>query len=91
MKELAGIYDSDDVEVATDKLRALVERLVGKDEAAVVAGHLAILLGFETEATAPDRDSLFQSVRSSSRPAHGTSPLRSCSRTSTGPTRRCST
>ncbi|HEY2218168.1 MAG TPA: AAA family ATPase [Gaiellaceae bacterium] len=63
VKELAGIYDSDDVELATDKLRTLVERLVGKDEAAVVAGHLAILLGFETEATAPDRDSLFQSVR----------------------------
>jgi class 3 adenylate cyclase len=63
VKELAGIFDSDDVEVATDKLRTLVERLVGKDEAAVVAGHLAILLGFETEATAPDRDSLFQSVR----------------------------
>jgi class 3 adenylate cyclase len=63
VKELAGIFDSDGVEVATDKLRALVERLVGKDEAAVVAGHLAILLGFETEATAPDRDSLFQSVR----------------------------
>jgi class 3 adenylate cyclase len=63
VKELAGIYDSDDVDRATDKLRALVERLVGKDEAAVVAGHLAILLGFETEATAPDRDSLFQSVR----------------------------
>ena len=63
MKELAGIYDSDDVERATDKLRTLVERLVGKNEAAVVAGHLAILLGFETEATAPDRDSLFQSVR----------------------------
>jgi class 3 adenylate cyclase len=63
VKELAGIFDSDDVDVATDKLRALVERLVGKDEAAVVAGHLAILLGFETEASAPDRDSLFQSVR----------------------------
>ncbi len=63
LKELADIYDSDDVDVATDKLRALVERLVGKDEAVVVAGHLAILLGFETEATAPDRDSLFQSVR----------------------------
>ena len=63
VKELAGIYDSDDVERATDKLRTLVERLVGKNEAAVVAGHLAILLGFETEATAPDRDSLFQSVR----------------------------
>ncbi|HJU37915.1 MAG TPA: AAA family ATPase [Gaiellaceae bacterium] len=63
LKELADIYDSDDVDVATDKLRTLVERLVGKDEAVVVAGHLAILLGFETEATAPDRDSLFQSVR----------------------------
>jgi predicted ATPase len=63
VKELAGIFDSDDVAVATGKLRTLVERLVGKDEASVVAGHLAILLGFETEATAPDRDSLFQSVR----------------------------
>src|ERR1700751_930166 len=63
VKELGGIYDSDDVDRATDKLRPLVERLVGKSEAAVVAGHLAILLGFETEATAPDRDSLFQSVR----------------------------
>jgi class 3 adenylate cyclase len=63
VKELAGIFDSDDVDVATDKLRTLVERLVGKDEAAVVAGHLAILLGFETEASAPDRDTLFQSVR----------------------------
>ena len=63
VKELGGIYDSDGLELATDKLRTLVERLVGKDEAAVVAGHLAIILGFETEATAPDRDSLFHSVR----------------------------
>src|SRR4051795_3601584 len=63
VKELAGIFDSDDVEVATQKLRTLVERLVGKEEAEVVAGHIAILLGFETTATAPDRDSLFQSVR----------------------------
>jgi class 3 adenylate cyclase len=63
VKELAGIFDSDGVERATNKLRTLVERLVGKDEAAVVAGHLAILLGFETEVTTPDRDSLFQSVR----------------------------
>ena len=48
---------------ATDKLRALVERLVGPERGRVVAGHLAILLGFETQATTPDRDSLFQSVR----------------------------
>ena len=63
VKELAGIFDSDDVDVATGKLRDLVERLVGKEEAEAVAGHIAILLGFETRATAPDRDSLFQSVR----------------------------
>jgi class 3 adenylate cyclase len=63
IKELAGIFDSDDVEVATGKLRTLVERLVGKEEAEAVAGHIAILLGLETKATAPDRDSLFQSVR----------------------------
>ncbi|HET8751849.1 MAG TPA: AAA family ATPase [Gaiellaceae bacterium] len=63
VKELAGIFDSDDVAVATEKLRTLVERLVGKEEAEAVAGHIAILLGFETKTTAPDRDSLFQSVR----------------------------
>lgn len=63
IKELAAIFDSDDVAVATGKLRTLVERLVGKEEAEAVAGHIAILLGLETKATAPDRDSLFQSVR----------------------------
>jgi class 3 adenylate cyclase len=63
IKELAGIFDSDDLAVATGKLRTLVERLVGKEEAEAVAGHIAILLGLETKATAPDRDSLFQSVR----------------------------
>jgi class 3 adenylate cyclase len=63
VKELAGIFDSDDVAVATGKLRSLVERLVGKEEAEAVAGHIAILLGFETKATTPDRNSLFQSVR----------------------------
>jgi class 3 adenylate cyclase len=63
VKELAGIYDSDDVDVATGKLRTLVEHLVGPEEAETVAGHIAILLGYETKATTPDRDSLFQSVR----------------------------
>src|SRR5262249_52181345 len=63
VKELAGIFDSDYLEVATGKLRVLVERLVGTEEAAAVAGNLAILLGIETQATAPDRDTLFQSVR----------------------------
>ena len=63
VKDLAGIFDSDDVPVATGKLRDLVERLVGKEEAEAVAAHIAILLGIETKATTPDRDTLFQSVR----------------------------
>ncbi|MFZ0342515.1 MAG: AAA family ATPase [Gaiellaceae bacterium] len=63
VKELAGIYDSDDLALATGKLRTLVEQLVGQEEAEAVAGHIAILLGFETKATTPDRNSLFQSVR----------------------------
>ncbi|HZD87649.1 MAG TPA: AAA family ATPase [Gaiellaceae bacterium] len=63
VKELAGIFDSDGVDVAVGKLRESVGRLVGREEAEAVAGHLAILLGFDTTATTPDRDSLFQSVR----------------------------
>ena len=63
VKDLAGIYDSDGVDVAVGKLRASVARLVGPEQAETVAGHIAILLGFETQATTPDRDSLFQSVR----------------------------
>jgi class 3 adenylate cyclase len=63
VKELAGIFDSDDVDVAIKKLQTLVGRLVDEEEAETVAGHLAILLGFETKATAPDRDTLFHSVR----------------------------
>src|SRR5436305_2496572 len=62
VKDLAGIFDSDDVDVAVGKLRASVARLVGPEQAEAVARNLAILLGFETEATAPDRNSLFESV-----------------------------
>ncbi len=63
VKELAGIFDSDGVDLAVGKLRESVARLVGAEEAETVAGHIAILLGLDTKGTAPDRDSLFQSVR----------------------------
>jgi class 3 adenylate cyclase len=63
VKELAGIFDSDGVDVGVGKLRSFVGRLVGSERAETVAGHLAILLGFETKVTVPDRDTLFQSVR----------------------------
>jgi class 3 adenylate cyclase len=63
VKDLAGIYDSDGVDVGVEKLRASVTKLVGPEQAETVAGHLAILLGLDAQGTAPDRDTLFQSVR----------------------------
>ncbi len=91
VKELAGIYDSDDVAVATEKLRTLVERLVVKDEAETVAGHIAILLGFETHATTPIATASSSRSGSSSKRGRATRLRRSCSRTSTGQTRASST
>src|SRR5579862_644830 len=63
VKQLAGIFDSDDVDVAAAKLRATAGRLLGESEAAAVAEHLAILIGIETAASAADRESLFFSAR----------------------------
>jgi class 3 adenylate cyclase len=56
VKQLCGIFESDDPEVATAKLR---ERVV--DE--TVAGHLGILLGLDPEGSVADREELFFSVR----------------------------
>jgi class 3 adenylate cyclase len=56
VKQLCGIFESDDPEVATAKLRERVG-----DE--TVAGHLAILLGLDPEGSVADREELFFSVR----------------------------
>jgi class 3 adenylate cyclase len=63
VKTLAGVYDSDDMEVASAKLRETVSSLLGEAEAAQVVDHLAILIGFDHGAGAPDRESLFFSAR----------------------------
>jgi class 3 adenylate cyclase len=63
VKTLAGIYDTDDVEVAAVKLRERVASLVGDGEASRVADHLSILLGLDPGASAPDRASLFSAAR----------------------------
>jgi class 3 adenylate cyclase len=91
VKELAGIFDSDDVAVATGKLRTLVERLVGKEEAEAVAGHIAILLGFETRRPPQIATASSSPSGSSSRRERETRRRRSSSRTSTGQTPRSST
>ena len=64
VKELAGIFESDPVDVALEKLRRTVMELVGDSDAAEVAGHLAILLGLDPTGSVSDRETLFFSVRS---------------------------
>jgi class 3 adenylate cyclase len=63
IKQLAGIFETDSVEMALTKLRETVEGLVGTDEAKAVADHLAILLGLDPEGVVADRETLFFSVR----------------------------
>jgi class 3 adenylate cyclase len=62
VKQLAGIFESDSVEVARAKLVTTVER-IGAVDGDTVAQHLCILLGLEVEETIADRESLFFSVR----------------------------
>lgn len=62
VKQIAGIYESDQADVAVGKLRGFVEQLLGPSEAESVAGNLAVLLGLERGAVA-DRESMFFAVR----------------------------
>jgi class 3 adenylate cyclase len=63
IKQFCGIFESDPIDVAVDKLRAEVESLLGAFESAEVASHLAILLGLDREGSVGDRETLFFSVR----------------------------
>jgi class 3 adenylate cyclase len=63
LKQFCGIYESDPIEVALEKLRAEVGKLLGPSESDGVAGHLAILLGLDREGSVADRETLFFSVR----------------------------
>ncbi len=63
VKQFCGIFESDPIEVALEKLRAEVATLLGPSESDGVAGHLAILLGLDREGSVADRETLFFSVR----------------------------
>src|SRR3989475_7903204 len=63
VKQFCGIFESDPIEIALEKLRAEVATLLGPRESDGVAGHLAILLGLDREASVADRETLFFSVR----------------------------
>jgi class 3 adenylate cyclase/tetratricopeptide (TPR) repeat protein len=63
VKQFCGIFESDPIEVALEKLAAETAKLLGPSESQEVAGHLAILLGLDREGSVADRETLFFSVR----------------------------
>jgi class 3 adenylate cyclase len=63
VKQLCGIFESDPIDVALQKLRDRVETLVGSGQAKDISDHLAILLGLDPEGSVADRETLFFSVR----------------------------
>ncbi len=63
VKQVAGIFDSDDPEDAAAKLADAVASLAGAATAEEHAPHLATLLGLEGEQEVGDRETLFFSAR----------------------------
>jgi class 3 adenylate cyclase len=64
LKQLCGIFETDTVETALDKLDEAVSTLLPSAEGKDVTRHLGILLGLDPSGTVADRESLFFSIRS---------------------------
>jgi predicted ATPase len=64
VKQVAGVFDNDELDEARRKLRASVSDLVdGLEEAEAHAEHLAMLVGLGGSGEAADRETLFFSAR----------------------------
>jgi class 3 adenylate cyclase len=63
VKQLAGIFESDQDDVAMTKLTDTVLPLLGGSDQQHVIDNLAVLLGFGSQDAAADREALFFSVR----------------------------
>jgi class 3 adenylate cyclase len=63
VKQVAGVFDNDELAVAYGKLRAAVTALTDVQDPDEVASHLAILMGLQTEGEVSDRETLFFSAR----------------------------
>ena len=63
VKQIASVYDSDELGDATSKLTSAVAAFVGDAEAEEHARHLAMLVGIGGNGDAPDRETLFFSAR----------------------------
>jgi class 3 adenylate cyclase len=62
LKQLAGIFESDPLDLALAKLGEAASEAVG-DESQTVASHLSIVLGLDPAQSVPDRETLFFSIR----------------------------
>jgi class 3 adenylate cyclase len=62
IKQVAGIFDTDEVDVAHEKLRRAVAALIA-EEADDVAAHTAMLIGVGKEGAVGDRQTLFFAAR----------------------------
>jgi predicted ATPase len=63
VKQIARVYDSDELPEARSKLEAAVADVVGVDAAAEHAAHLGLLIGLGEDDIVPDRETLFFSAR----------------------------
>jgi class 3 adenylate cyclase len=63
IKQLVGMFDTDETEVACAKLERAIEAALRAGDAKEVAAHLAMLIGVGREGTAGDRQTLFYSAR----------------------------
>jgi class 3 adenylate cyclase len=63
VKQIASVYDSDELGDAQTKLVSAVAAFVGEAEAEEHARHLAMLVGMGGNGDAPDRETLFFSAR----------------------------
>lgn len=64
VKQVAGIFDNDEMDAAKGKLLSALRELSAGDDVEEAAANLAVLLGLRTDGgTAPDRESLFFSAR----------------------------
>ncbi|HSI96897.1 MAG TPA: AAA family ATPase, partial [Gaiellaceae bacterium] len=63
VKQIAQVFDSDELPDAQARLRAAVAGIVGPEAADEHAGHIAMLVGLESEVDVADRETLFFSAR----------------------------
>ena len=63
VKQVAGIFDNDELSDSYEKLRAAVAQVAGGADADETSHHIAILLGLRTEGSVSDRETLFFSAR----------------------------